>query len=484
MADAVPQLQPPSAEQRRVAAAQYQRANEVIRKGDHDYGIQLLLTCCRIDPANTTYRFQLRQAEKIKYGHNLHGSRMASVATAGARLRLRRALLAGNYRRVLESAEEILAKNPWDVGANVALGEAFDALGLLDLAVWSMEQARQAKPKDLKVMRALARLCEKRGNFTHAAAIWEVVRRADPRDIEAQHKAKDLAANETIARGHYEEAIAGTAEQSAADETAEQPPAGTPAPAAELKPADRLAKPAEALRAKIEAEPTNAQNYLQLAGLYRRAERPEDARRVLEQGLGPCGNDFAVAMELADLAVEPFRADLAVTEQKLRARPDDAELRNLRAGLLKEVLQRELDLHRRRAERYPTEMGHRLEMGVRLFRLGQTDEAIRELQMARSDPRQLARAQLYLGYCFKARNNWRLAQRNFEEALKMLSPSESATRKEVLYELARGHADAGSMEQAVELAYELANLDFGYRGIGQLLDEWQARLQQSGPRPR
>src|SRR5262249_48319452 len=147
-------------------------------------------------------------------------------------------------------------------------------------------------------------------------------------------------------------------------------------------------------------------------------------------------------------------------------------------------LQRELDVQRRRADRYPTDMAYRLEMGVRLLRLGQTDEAIRELQMARADPRQSSRALLYLGYCFKARNNWRLAQRNFQEALKDLPASDSATRKEVLYELARGHADAGNMEQAVELAYELANLDFAFRGIGQLLDEWQARLQQTGGRPR
>jgi tetratricopeptide (TPR) repeat protein len=494
MADAVPQVPTPSFEQRRVAAAQYERANQVIRNGDYDYGIQLLLTCCKIDPANLIYRNALRQAEKVKYKNNLRGSRLASVSTAGARLRLRKAALAGDYLRVLEHGEAILVKNPWDVGANMALGEAFEALGLLDPAVWSMEQARLAKPRSVKILRALARLYEKRGNFTHAAALWDVVRKADPKDTEAQHKAKDLAANETIARGRYEEAITGTATHGAHEETSEGPPAAGPAagsapsapsaPAAETRPPDRIGRQADVLRAKIEAEPTNANHYLQLAGVYRRAERPEEAQKVLEQGLGPTGNHFEIAVELADLTIESFRRDLTAAEQHLRARPDDEELRRLRVRLLKEVLQRELELYRRKADRYPTEMAHRLEIGVRLLRLGQIDEAIRELQMARSDPRQLSRALLYLGYCFKARNNWRLAQRNFEEALKGLPPADTNTRKELLYELARGHADAGSMEQAVELAYELANLDFGYRNIGQLLDEWQARLQQGSPRPR
>ena len=58
--------------------------------------------------------------------------------------------------------------------------------------------------------------------------------------------------------------------------------------------------------------------------------------------------------------------------------------------------------------------------GVRLLHAGQIDEAIRELQASRADPRHHWKSLLYLGYCFKNRNNWRLAERNFAEALKDL----------------------------------------------------------------
>jgi hypothetical protein len=101
------------------------------------------------------------------------------------------------------------------------------------------------------------------------------------------------------------------------------------------------------------------------------------------------------------------------------------------------------------------------------------------LQAARADPRQRWRALLYLGYCFKTRNNWRLAQRNFEEAMQNLPVGEDGTRKELLFQLAQGSAEAGDLSRAVELALDLANLDFGYRDIGRLLDEWQAKLQQA-----
>jgi uncharacterized protein HemY len=64
------------------------------------------------------------------------------------------------------------------------------------------------------------------------------------------------------------------------------------------------------------------------------------------------------------------------------------------------------------------------------------DEAIAELQQARRDERQKGRAAMYLGACFRRRNNWRLAQRNFEEALQALPAGDEAARKEVLYQRA------------------------------------------------
>src|SRR5207302_8230355 len=113
------------------------------------------------------------------------------------------------------------------------------------------------------------------------------------------------------------------------------------------------------------------------------------------------------------------------------------------------------------------------------LRAGRTDEASPELQQARKDARNQWRCLMYLGHCFKQRNNWKLAQRNFEEALPMVPANEEAHRKEILFQLASGSADAGDLARAVELALELANIDFGYRDIGRLLDEWQAKMQQA-----
>ncbi|HTK76612.1 MAG TPA: hypothetical protein VL371_15200, partial [Gemmataceae bacterium] len=224
---------------------------------------------------------------------------------------------------------------------------------------------------------------------------------------------------------------------------------------------------------------TSPQPYLQLATAHRRAGRFEEALDVLRKGLGPTGQNFDIAQDIAELELEPFRKNLGLAEEKLKSSPNDDELRKIRVRLLKEINTREIELFRMKADRNPGELGHRLELGVRLLRAGQTEEAIAELQLARKDLRQQGKAAMYLGFCFKGRNNWRLAQRNFEEAMKQLPATEEASRKEVLYQLAQGCADAGDLTQAVDFGHELANLDFGYRGISKLIDEWQDKLQKA-----
>ena len=469
---------PPSPEQRRVAAGQFERANQVVAKGDYEYGLKLLLSCCQLEPANLIYRQALRRAEKAKYHNNLRGHWLAWLTTLPAKARLRAALSKGDYLKVLEHGEAVLVRNPWHVRTQMLMSEAAEALGLLELAAWSLEQARQKQPRDPVLNRALARLYERRGNFTQASALWELVRREVPGDTEAQQKVKDLAANETIQRGQYESAIGhvGPGRAAPLDETNPNKPPSTATGIPTLT-NDRAGREATPILARIQSDPTSIHNYLQLAAIYRRLNQLDQARTILSDGLGPTGNAFELSAELADLEIEPFRRDLTVTEEKLKTAPDDAELKLLRTRLRKEINTRELDLYRQKADRHPMELGHRYEVGVRLFRLGQNDEAIKELQAVRGDPRFGWRALVQLGHCFLARNNWRLGQRNLEEALQSLPESEKETRKDVLYLLARGHADSGDYAHAVELGQELAHLDFSYRNIAQLIDEWEKKVR-------
>jgi Flp pilus assembly protein TadD len=468
-----PRLPPPTPEQRKVASGQFERAKQVLAQNkDFDYAIKLLINCCKLDPANLIYRQQLRASEKVKYKDKGRGSALAFLS--GDRTRLKAAVTTGKYREALEYGELALAKNPWDAAVQMDMAVAADALGLIDMAIWFLEQARQKTPNDGKLNRMLAKFYEKRGNFKNAIAVWDMLYRANPRDAEAHQKVKDLAAHDTIARGGYETA----AEQAMKPATAGKSDGQEAQPVISQPAQDRGAQEVATLQARIEADATNFNTYVQLANVHRRAGRLEEARQVLQQGLGPTGNNFELTSGLAELDIEPFRRDLAIAENKLKAKPDDQELQAIRDKLAKEVNSRELELYRIRFDRYPTNKEFRFEYGVRLYRAGHSDGAISHFQALKTDPRHEGRALVYLGYCFKERGsgNWTLAKMNFEDALAKLPPGDDATRKELLYEIATGSAKAKDYPRAVEAGYELANMDFTYQDIGRLVEEWQKQL--------
>lgn len=476
----------PSADQKRIAGEQFGRAKEAITAGGFDYAIDLLLTCCRLDPANLFYRKSLRKTQKDKYGNNLRGSRFAFLSIHRWKARVKSAKRNRDYLKVLEHAEQVLCRNPWDLGTQMDMAEAFEALNLSDMAVFSLDQARQKYPKEATLNRALARLFEKRGEYNSAIILWQLVKEKHPTDVEAAHKAKDLAASHTIQKGGYAETAAGSKES---------PVLGRIESRAAEK-ADKLTRDVDPLQKRIEADPTEPSLYVQLAALYRRHGKLDRARAVLTQGLAPTGNAFQLQLELLELDITPVRTNLDTTETKIKtlkekkqtieddeggdAEPMTAdELQKQRAKLVKEVNAREVEIYRMKADRWPTELNHRLELGLRLMKADNYDEAIAELQQVRRDERLKWKACLYLGKCFKKRNNWRLAQRNFEEGLAAVPPGEEGGRKELLYQLASGAAENGDLPRAIDLGHELANLDYAFKDIGKLIDEWHDRVQNA-----
>ena len=192
------------------------------------------------------------------------------------------------------------------------------------------------------------------------------------------------------------------------------------------------------------------------------------ATRTIRVGAGgimlPNHAPLTVAEDFGTLAtLHPGRIDLGLGRAPGTDQPTMRALRRYMEG----------------ADRFPQDLGYRLELGIRLAEADQLDEAIVELQQARKEPRLLWKAAMHLGLCFKKRNNWRLAQRNFEEALAQLPPNEEEGRKEILYHLAVGSAESGELQRAIDLGHDLANIDFGFKDIGKLLDDWENRLQEA-----
>ena len=186
-------------EQLRSAAGQFERARQARDAGSESYALEMLLSCCRLDPANLLYRQTLRQVGRALADKDRPGL-LSALAT---RLRLKSARRRHDRLKVLEYGESLLVRNPADVGTQLVMAEAAEELGVKALALWLVEQAREQAPNNLAVLRRLAGLYEGLGKLSQALDVWQLIRKIDPSDAEAPRKLNALAASEVIARGGY-----------------------------------------------------------------------------------------------------------------------------------------------------------------------------------------------------------------------------------------------------------------------------------------
>jgi serine/threonine protein kinase len=198
-----PSLLKLSNENLQTAALQYERAEEARANGNLDYAIELLLNCTKFNPVSIVYRQALRDASRDAAGQRGMGGWLASLTTLTTRSRVNAALRARKYRKVLDDGEEVLVRHPSDAKTQIAMAESAEALGLVHLATWMLQELRRHEPRSLPAHRALASLYERQCQYRDAIAVWEDVRKFAPHDGEAARKIKDLAASDTIARGNY-----------------------------------------------------------------------------------------------------------------------------------------------------------------------------------------------------------------------------------------------------------------------------------------
>ena len=459
----VPKLTP---EQRANAVKHFARGKQVQATGNLDYAIEIFLDCAKRDPGNLGFRQELRKAERKKYDDNKKGKKFAFLSTFGPMIKLSTASARKKYLQVIDLAEAVFLHNPWHTRASILQSYAFDQLGLKDLALWTLDQARSADPNNHRINRPMARLFEDRGQYNQAIALWKLVHKKCPRDLEASKKATNLAASATIKEGGYDDAASGKGPSPIKKDSTTHRTVVEGETASEAMSQDRIAKDENMLLKRIADQPANALNYLQLGQLYRRNDMIDKARDVFKKGLGAAGKNFEIELELGDLDIEPFRRDLAITQEKLLEEPTNADLKSKRDAQAKEINARELGLLAGEVGPGPDRLDGPLRDGGPAVPGGVARRgAIQEFQKLRSDPKHKVRVLIHLGLCFIARNNWRLDQKNLEDGLANLTAAEENFRKEVMYLLAVGYSQNNEMQRAIDLGSDLANLDFSYKDI-------------------
>jgi serine/threonine protein kinase len=195
-----PQVSP---EQARTAAAFHVRAVQVLAQGGGEpYARQLLDDCLKLDPFSTACRHTLRELNR-KAAEGTLSRWFGALNVFAIKSKLRVARYTGDWRKVFEHGEQLLAYHPADADTHIELAETATEIGLPQLARWFLEYGRALAPDNGQLLRAQARLHEHCQEWKAAVALWQRVIELEPANGEARRKITELCARDLLASGHY-----------------------------------------------------------------------------------------------------------------------------------------------------------------------------------------------------------------------------------------------------------------------------------------
>jgi len=460
-----------TADKNKIAADCWKKANEAMSREQFDYAVDLLFQAMQLVPDNVLYRQTLRGATRKLYKDNGSGARMANMRLMKIRGRLKKARMTKDWKALDKAAEEGLKVNPWDAGLNAAVGEASRQLGYGDVAVFGYELALKADPNNKEYNRQYAVLQEERGNYNEAISAWHRIHKLDPDDQQARSKVTQLEASSMMRKGGYDDAQSSQDVKSAYDydrRPKDRKPAGAPE-------ADGPGVSPEAdLQRAIRKDPSNRDNYLKLADLYKRSKRLDEAAELLQKALELSGGDHTVREQLEDVELEQMRHNHEMAKQAVAANPDDEHAKENAVSLAREILLREVEIFSSRIDRYPKDARLKFELARRHMQMQEYSKAIPLLQQAMTDSRIECDVLLSLGDCFIRENKHVLALRQFEKAKDLVNVHDKPEQfKKVHYMLGCLYDDARKKQDAETHYEEVLGVDYEYRDTLQRLEKLQ-----------
>ena len=450
---------------------QIENARKAVDKNP-SYAVDILSNILSRHPACLEARKILRQAQQRASKGKTKGlggllSKMTSIPfTMGSESKIKK-----DPAKAIESAEQILNANPENVAGHKILAAAAEELKLYSTAVFAYEAVRQIDPKNAENIKALMSVYIQTGQSEEAIRIGEAAYRANPADDEVQALIKKASVEQTMEKGRWEE------DKSFRDKLKDEDESQKLEQAGRAKTGESgLRALIEEAKKGVEAEPGNMNFYREIASNYRKLEDYDSAlewvgkARQLEAGRA----DVNLERLVGTLKREKMQKAIAVVEKRLEGNPQDAaaqaELEKLRA----EERAFRLEQCEGLVQRYPNEYSYRYELGELYFEDGETDKAIKELQMALRSPKVRVGALILLGKAYLAKGFHDLAAEQLTTA-KSEIPGMTDQKKDVLYELGSAYEQQGDMDKAMVEFKALYGADISYRDVAQKIDAFYSK---------
>jgi tetratricopeptide (TPR) repeat protein len=446
----------------------YQKGTTALQRQNFEYAIAIFNQVLAREPGFFECRQALRVAQfkesggKTSIFKKIVGGASSSPLLAKAQMAARK-----NPLEAIQTAEQILNTDPANSAAHKILAEAAMDAGLPQTACLSLEIVRKSSPKDYEVGMAYGKALAAAGQPSKAEAVYSELLEIHPTRGEIADALKDLAARTTLSEGGYDALADGKGSyrdilknKSEAEQLEQEK--------REVKSDDVATRLIAEYEERAKNEPKNLKLLRSIADLYLQKKEFDRALEYCERiRSSEGGNDPSLERLMYDIQLRKFDERLAQLDATA---PDYAE-QSVRLQAEKDGFQ--MTETKSRAERYPTDLQIRFELGELYFKTGKISEAIQEFQKAQNYPAKRLQAMNYLGQSFARRGMNDLAARTLQNAIKE-KPVFDEEKKELVYQLGCVLEKMNKREEAIEQFKQIYEVDIGYKDVAAKVDAYYA----------
>jgi tetratricopeptide (TPR) repeat protein len=444
---------------------QVNRAKTAAQSKNYDYAITLLQATLKDEPLFLEGRRLLRAVEIQKY--KAMGSftrQMTSMKLTGGLMKISSGKKTPQEQLV--QAEDILALDPYNVKANVLMGEAGATLGYPEFKCFAYETLSEGKPADKAILNSLAVAYMEAKDAAKAEKVYGRILEIDPRDGEALSGFKNASAAK--AHENWDKAKDSDDFRDALKDKTQ---------AEQLEQESKVVKSSDAIQDQIEInykkheeEPNNPAHSKAIAALLIQRNDYGAAIPWYEHAFAAGGGtDSSLEKTIGDLRLKNVEQELQQLQAQLAEATEPETQQQLQEALaLKETELNEvrLFLAEARVKAQPNEGEFRFDLGEALFKIGQYKRATEELQLSLKQPSVRYQALNLLGLAFMKRNMLDFAINRLTLAESELpSMQENEIKKEVTYNLGLAYETAKQPEKALDQWKKIYEIDMTYRDV-------------------
>jgi tetratricopeptide (TPR) repeat protein len=435
------------------------KGTDALQRDNFDYAINLFNQVLVREPGLYECRKALRLAQQRKAGTGGgFMKKMWSSASSQPMVAKGEIALRNHPAEALAIAEQILNGDPTNSGAHRLIVKAALALELPHTAVLSLEVLHRNAPKDKQISIDFANALAQTGDPLRGEKVLADLYRANPTDNDLAQALKNLSAQKTLDEGGYEALSSGTGSYRDILKDKEQ--------AVSLEQENRVEKGEDVTgrligeyEARLKTEPNNLKLIRSLAELYVEKKEFDRALGFYQQlKASDVGNDASLDRAIGDTLARKYDARISQLDPNAQDYPErlavlQAEKREF---LLSECKQR--------ADRFPTDLQIRFELGQLYFAAGKISEAIGEFQKSQNNPHRRIASMNYLAQCFAKRKMYDMAARRLQDAIKE-KPMLDEEKKDLVYNLGCVLESMGKKDEAIEQLKIIYEVDISYRDV-------------------